>query len=159
MCSLMKAFETRGARDQTTQVDCALSTFPRAQRQRARTELWHSNCGTETQGRTSDLACGGAWCVFIKLISTVSVNIRDRSHAHAGRVPGAGRCARPSSRRQPDNARLGSRVPGSRAAQRARPAPLRGGSRLRAIAFVVVLVVTSGPLNGRPASREMVAWR
>lgn len=76
MCSLMKAFETRGARDQTTQVDCALSTFPRAQRQRARTELWHSNCGTETQGRTSDLACGGAWCVFIKLISTVSVNIR-----------------------------------------------------------------------------------
>ena len=54
-----------------------------------------------------------------------------------------------TERRQPDNARLGSRVPGSRAAQRARPAPLRGGSRLRAIAFVVVLawvlVVTSDP--------------
>jgi hypothetical protein len=79
MCSLMKAFETRGARDQTTQVDCALSTLPRAQRQRARTELWHSNCGTETQGRKSDLACGGAWCVFIKLISTVKTY--DRPHA------------------------------------------------------------------------------
>ena len=140
MCSLMKAFETRGARDQTTQravtqVDCALSTLPRAQRQRARTELWHSNCGTETQGRTSDLACGGAWCVFIKLISTV--NIRDRAR-RGGREPAWPVRARPSERRQPDNARLGSRVPGSRAAQRARPAPLRGGSRLRAIAFVVV---------------------
>ena len=152
MCSLMKAFETRGARDQTTQVDCALSTLPRAQRQRARTELWHSNCGTEG----ADLACGGAWCVFIKLISTV--NIRETA-----RRGGPVRAARGplTERRQPDNARLGSRVPGSRAAQRARPAPLRGGSRLRAIAFVVVLVVTSDPLNGRPASREMqmVAWR
>ena len=55
MCPLLKAFETRGAREQTTKVRrrafSLLTIMSRAQRQRARTEMWQSNYGTETRGR------------------------------------------------------------------------------------------------------------
>ena len=55
MCPLLKAFETRGARDQTSKVRrrafSLLTIMSRAQRQRARTEMWQSNYGTETRGR------------------------------------------------------------------------------------------------------------
>ena len=55
MCPLLKAFETRGARDQTTKVRrrafSLLTIMSRAERQRARTEMWQSSYGTETRGR------------------------------------------------------------------------------------------------------------
>ena len=70
MCPLLKAFETRGARDQTTKVRrrafSLLTIMSRAQRQRARTEMWQSNYGTETRGRPRVRRVRGYRCVVVE---------------------------------------------------------------------------------------------
>ena len=69
MCPLLKAFETRGAREQTTKVRrrafSLLTIMSRAQRQRARTEMWQSNYGTETRGRPRVRRVRGYRCVVL----------------------------------------------------------------------------------------------
>ena len=70
MCPLLKAFEMRGARDQTTKVRrrafSLLTIMSRAQRQRARTEMWQSNYGTETRGRPRVRRVRGYRCVVVE---------------------------------------------------------------------------------------------